>query len=120
NPVATSGPAAPPGTPPPPPPPLTVGSYGAVQRYLTVNRFPPPNGPFYPTPYAEFSCQKIGTAGYADPQNSYTPGNNTLYFNNPTDLTVPERRYGLDQVAPGGIPIRTAIPPGGDPTWPSY
>jgi Prokaryotic N-terminal methylation motif len=89
-------------------PPITVGSYNDVQRLLTNNRFPA-NGPnIYPAPYAEFSCQKIGTAGYSG-TGAYNPPNNTLYFNNPTDVTVPQRRYGMDQPSFGGIPIRLAI-----------
>jgi type II secretory pathway pseudopilin PulG len=64
-----------------------------LAQYLTA-----PNCPF-----AEISCKKR-TPDYTS--NGAFP--DTLYFNNPTDLTIPERRFGMYQ---GDYPDNTTNPP---------
>jgi prepilin-type N-terminal cleavage/methylation domain-containing protein len=50
------------------------------------------------TPYAEVSCKLIPSVARGSipllPQYLYSSGSQ-LYFNNPTDLTVPPRRFGM-------------------------
>ena len=62
-----------------------------------------------PAPYGEVSCQK------RDPDPSAYP--DTVYFNNPTDLTVPQRRFGMSPTRDGGWPLRAdgSYPVFGDP-----
>jgi prepilin-type N-terminal cleavage/methylation domain-containing protein len=64
-----------------------------------VNWVPDPNNPLIkPVPSAQFK-------EYAEV--SCKPGPQSLYFNNPTDLTVPQRRFGMNPAAAanGGIPL---------------
>jgi prepilin-type N-terminal cleavage/methylation domain-containing protein len=65
----------------------------AVPNNLDLNwgasRVPVPNpmaAPQLLSAYASMSC-------------AVAPGGSSLYFNSPTDLTVPERRYGVSRVA---------------------
>jgi prepilin-type N-terminal cleavage/methylation domain-containing protein len=62
--------------------------------------------------YAEVSCKKVNPnpALYSD----------RLYFPNPTDLTVPQRRFGMDPTRDGGWPVRPdgTYPVFGDPSPP--
>lgn len=64
--------------------------------------------------FSQISCKKR-YASYAVP----FPMGDRLFFNNPTDLTIPERRFGMTQerltlpssnvVIPAGYPIRAAV-----------
>jgi prepilin-type N-terminal cleavage/methylation domain-containing protein len=50
-------------------------------------------GTNYSPNYLDISCEPNTTNG------------NFLYFNNPTDLTVPQRRFGMDPAQYGGVPL---------------
>jgi hypothetical protein len=50
--------------------------------------------------YAEISCMPVADG--------------SLYFNSPTDLTIPQRRFGMDPTQPGGMPV---IPDASKQPW---
>src|SRR5262249_46542448 len=100
-----------------------VNGYNEVQRLLTFNQV---GGLPAPAPFANVSAKKYDgnyTGGYAPP-------NNFIYFNNPSDLTVPPRRYGMVQKNPGialdytqmvGAPMRASLPnPTADLSYPIF
>jgi type II secretory pathway pseudopilin PulG len=85
--------------------PIVVPSAAAIATYLASNQ----------ATFSEISCKKR-TSDYS--ANGYP---DTLYFNNPTDLTIPERRFGMSQTPQSsGWPIRATIPGGGDLRYPIY
>jgi prepilin-type N-terminal cleavage/methylation domain-containing protein len=47
------------------------------------------------TPYAEVSCQKRTNSLAPIPSLLFPSGGDKLHFNNPTDLTIPARRFGM-------------------------
>jgi prepilin-type N-terminal cleavage/methylation domain-containing protein len=50
----------------------------------------------------------------------FPPGGNLLYFNNPTDLTVPQRRFAMDPTQDGGVLTGTATNPVTNTAYPCY
>jgi hypothetical protein len=86
--------------------PITVTSVAGIEAYLTGGLSG--NPATYKAPiFSGISCKKKGFVYTGN--GSY---NDTLYFNNPTDLTIPERRFGMVQTpGTGGFPLRATLPP---------
>lgn len=84
-------------------PPWQMQSQTMLQDFLTYNA----TGQ---APFAELSCKKI-SADYFN-AGGYSAGVNTLWFNDLADITVPQRRFGMDPV-PGN-----SSTPAGDGGWP--
>lgn len=80
---------------------VSVNSQAELDRLLKID-------------YAEVSVRK------ADPNPTTFP--DRLYFNNPTSITIPQRRFGMDPVVPGGLPTVRNVPaqrivPNDSRTW---
>lgn len=93
-----------------------------LDRFLTGDASNPAQ---FEAIFAGISCTKK-TPDYTT-AGAFAPPDNTLYFNNPSDVTIPQRRFGMAQsdlpttlrpnpnvdtyngVLPGGFPVRGGI-----------
>jgi prepilin-type N-terminal cleavage/methylation domain-containing protein len=70
----------------------------------TPTPYSPTPDPPYTTPVGHLTASTTCLA-YTDISCMPNPlGGGTIYFNNPEDLTVPQRRFNMDQILDGGVP----------------
>jgi prepilin-type N-terminal cleavage/methylation domain-containing protein len=62
--------------------------------------------------YAEVSCKANFDKAQQNPP--------LIYFNSMTDLTIPERRFGMDPTISGGLPVVQTVPAGNQMNTLSY